>query len=366
MRRAAGLLTTCLAALLTVLVAGCGDAGAPAAGLSERTVAVTVSVSQFRDLETRLHSVGRVVSQNTPRISAEIDAPVVEVMVDAGDAVEEGQELVRLDTTALELNRREAAAEIQRLAASISNEERRVARYQDLRRREVLAEERLDDAEAALAAYRAGMAAAEARLAVVEDRLRKARVLAPFDGMVQERFVSVGDFAKTGSPLLALTDTRRLRAEMPFPETVGARVRPGLPLLIESAVAQGLVVEATVDHVRPEVGSLNRAVVAIAHLENPGPWRPEATIEAYLVVDRRPGAVVVPSVSIVTRPAGQVVYLLEPGETPVVRERVVEPGERLNGWTEIRSGLESGESVVADGAAYLVDGARVSVQGREQ
>ena len=58
-----------------------------------------------------------------------------------------------------------------------------------------------------------------------------------------------------------------------------------------------------------------------------------------------------------------VVYVLESADSDVVRERVVQPGARQNGWIEIVSGLEAGQFVVGDGAYYLSDGARVQVRG---
>ena len=61
----------------------------------------------------------------------------------------------------------------------------------------------------------------------------------------------------------------------------------------------------------------------------------------------------------VERPAGKVVYVLE-GER--VRQQVVEPGERQNGWIEIRTGVQAGLTVIADGAHYLSDGAEVEVR----
>jgi RND family efflux transporter MFP subunit len=222
-------------------------------------------------------------------------------------------------------------------------------------------QERLDDAEAQLAVYQASMAAAQARPAIVEDRLRKARLISPVNGMVERRHVSVGDFAKIGQPMLTLTDTEALRAELPFPETVGPQIRPGQLLRLESPVAPGLVVEASVDHIRPQVGSMSRALVVIADISNPGPWRPQATVEATALVERRSDAIVVPALSVVQRPAGDVVYLLQDGETPTVRQQLVEVGARQNGWIEIRSGIEAGAQVIADGAYYLSDGARVLV-----
>ncbi len=56
---------------------------------------------------------------------------------------------------------------------------------------------------------------------------------------------------------------------MPFPETVGAQLRLGQKLYLESAVAPGLKVEASVDHIRPQVGAMSRALVVIADVDQP-------------------------------------------------------------------------------------------------
>jgi len=342
-------------------LSGCGREGDERADGMEMREAVAVTVARARQQEVRveLYSVGRLVSLNTPLLAAEIDARVVEVLVDEGEPVVRGQELLRLDTTALELSRYEAQAGIQQLTASIANERRRVDRYRDLKTRDVMPQERLDDAEAQLAVYQASMAAAQARLAIVEDRLRKARLLSPVNGVVERRHVSVGDFAKVGQPMLTLTDTEALRAELPFPETVGAQIRLGQELALESPVAPGLVVQAQVDHIRPQVGAMSRALVVIAEVKNPGPWRPQATVEATALVEQRPQAVVVPLLAVVQRPVGDVVYLLEPGEVPTVRQQPVVVGARQDGWIEIISGVEAGTRIVAEGAHYLSDGARV-------
>jgi RND family efflux transporter MFP subunit len=333
---------------------------------SRNAVAVTLAEARRQEVRVELYSVGRLVSLNAPMLAAEIDARVVELLVDEGESVAQGQELLRLDTTALELSRDEAQAAIQQLAASIANEKRRVERYRDLESRGVMPEERLDDAEAQLAVYQASMTAAEARLAIVEDRLRKAHLISPVNGVVERRHVSVGDFAKVGQPLLTVTDTEALRAELPFPETVGAQIQPGQQLRIESPLAPGLVVEAQVDHIRPQVGAMSRALVVIAEVTNPGPWRPQATVEARALVEQRPDAIVVPVLSVVKRPAGDVVYLPQDGAPMTVRQQSVEVGARQDGWVEIKSGVEPGTRLVAEGAQYLSDGAVVALKEERQ
>jgi RND family efflux transporter MFP subunit len=279
----------------------------------------------------------------------------MEVLVEEGDTVQIGQPLVLLDTTTTELSRREAQAEIQRLQASIQNEARRVQRYRDLKTRDMMPEERMDDAEAKLAIDRAALEAAEARLS-------HATLVSPVDGVVDKRHVSVGDYVKIGGPLMSVTDTHLLQAELPFPETVGAEIAPGQAMFLTSPVAPGVVVEVPIETIRPQVGSLSRALVVLASVTNPGPWKPGATIEARVIIDRRPNAVVVPTIAVVRRPAGEVVYALDDPASRQVSERVVTVGQRKNGLLEITAGLEPGTVIVADGAPYLSDGALVTVR----
>jgi membrane fusion protein (multidrug efflux system) len=62
----------------------------------------------------------------------------------------------------------------------------------------------------------------------------------------------------------------------------------------------------------------------------------------------------------VLRPAGKVVYSIENG---TARQRVVETGMRQDGLQQILKGLNAGETVAADGAGFLTDGAAVAVRG---
>ena len=350
--------------LSTLTLFACSGNGADPTGKEKsfadsRVIPVRVVDAESREVLVEHYAVGRLVSRNAPSLASEIDARIVDVLVEEGEAVIQGQDLVLLDTTAIELAQREALADSERLRVTIKNEQRRVARYRDLKTRDMMPQERLDDAEAQLAVNEASLSAAEARLAINQDRLVRARLTAPFDGVVEKRHVSVGDFATVGKPLITITDTQSLWARLPFPETIGHQLKVGQELYIESAVAPGQIVQARIDQIRPEVGSVNKSLIVIAGVKNPGFWRPEATIEARVIIERRANAVVVPGVSVVSRPAGDVVYLLVSSH---VKQQAVVTGEFQDGWVEIRSGLNAGQLIVSEGAHYLSDGAVVNVR----
>lgn len=347
---------------LAICLSSCGGESADEPdAVGTRIVTVTVAEAATSEIREELFSVGRVVSRNTPTLAAEVNARVVEINVDDGQPVRQGQVLIKLDSTAFELAVQEAQAVIRQLNASIENGQTRVTRYRNLKTRDVMPQERLDDAEAALAVDQASLAAAEARLAIVRDRLAKTVVESPFDGVVERRHVSMGDYVREGGPLVSLTDIINLRVEMPFPETVGHLLKTGQVMQLESPVAPGLAVRAVVNEILPQVSATNRSLMAVSHIVNPGPWKPLATVEGVLVVDTRPIAIVVPYAAVVKRPAGDVLYRLDSLQNPVVHEVPVITGVRRNGEIEIREGLEHADIIVVEGARYLTDGAQVAV-----
>jgi RND family efflux transporter MFP subunit len=185
-------------------------------------------------------------------------------------------------------------------------------------------------------------------------------VLAPVDGVIQQRLVSKGTYVANGEALFQIATRAVLRVHLPVPETVLGRLRTGQTVYLTTPTAPGQTVTGTISELRPVVSTGSRAGEAIVELPNPGDWSPGASVVGRVVLERR-DSVVVPAVSVVLRPAGQVAYVVE-GDT--VRQRKVQVGERLGSELEIVSGLAAGDRIAVDGAAYLSDGAAVKL--REQ
>lgn len=107
------------------------------------------------------------------------------------------------------------------------------------------------------------------------------------------------------------------------------------------------------------INNESRAVDAIVDVPNTGQWRPGASVSAAVVVGTRPEALLVPELSLVQRPAGEVVYVVSDGKA---LQRKVQVGQRQQGMAEILAGLRAGETVAVDGAAFLTDNTPVTVQ----
>jgi RND family efflux transporter MFP subunit len=336
-----------------------GEGAASDTGEAAAILVTTASVVR-RDVEVWLDSMGKARSRTSPTLAAEVDGRVEAIHADTGDTVEHGMLLLEIDTSAQALERDALRADIQRFEAQIANEARRVERLKKLSSKDYVARTQLDDAAAQLAVYSAELKAAQARLAIAEDKIARARVQSHVDGEVEQRHVSVGDFVRRGDPLLDITEPEAMQVWLPLPETVAGRLARGQPVVLSSPLARDVRVEGRVDQLQPTVGSGSRAVTAIVDVTNPGPWRPGTTVNGRILVDRHQDARLVPAMALVRRPAGEVVYLVRGDH---VEARTVRTGQHLDGLVEIVDGLDGGETVAVEGAAWLTDGAKVRFAG---
>ena len=355
------LISLTVALLLALLLGACDkeESGDTDESADKNAVLISTHKARLIDLPIWLETVGQVHAQSAPTLAAEVEGRITMVTADTGDDIKEGQLLAKIDTSTLLLQRQAAQAGIERLEVHIANGVRRVDRLEKLSSRNLTSQTEFDDAREQLEAYRADYKAAEAQLAIVEDSLAKSHIITPVSGVIQQRFISTGDFVKRGQALFEITRPKHLQAWLPFPETVALRVKIGQPARIYSPLTPGEFAPGEVTELQPSVGLGSRAVMAIINLEDPGSLRPKATLSGKVLVETRKNAVMVPNISIVRRPAGDVVYLINNGKAEA---RSVETGHHKGNLVEIISGLDGNESVATDGAAFLTDGASVNIR----
>lgn len=354
------LLRALFISLVALLLSACSSEGSTGEDATANAKAVLISTSRVetKELPIWLETVGQVHSLSAPTLAAEVEGRITTITADTGDRIEIGQLLAETDTSTLLLRKQAAQASLERLEVHIANGKRRVDRLEKLSSKNLSSQTQLDDATEQLEAYQADYKAAVAQLAIVEDSLNKSRVIAPVSGVVQRRFITTGDFVKRGQALFEITRTDLLQAWLPYPETVALRIKIGQPTKIYSPLTPGVFAPGTITDLQPTIGNGSRAVMAIVDLENPGDLRPGATLSGQVLVETRRNAVMVPNLSVVRRPAGQLVYVINDDKAEA---RLVETGNNDAGFIEITSGLEGGEIIATDGAAFLTDGASVKI-----
>lgn len=340
---------------LAVLLAACGRE-APSKG--KPPTVITVAQAQVQKLELIQEAVGQIESETAPFVAAEVAGRVVKLHADVGQRVRAGQVLAELDTQDQQISQAAAAAEVARVQALLDNQERLVQRYRKLVQENFVSQTMLEMNESQLAALRAQLAAAQSQQQAAARGLSKARVTAPVAGRIESRAIAPGDYVTVGKSLFQIATTDALRVHVPFPETVAAQLKPNLPVRLRTP-ATDLAVTGRIRELRPMINNESRAVDVIIDVPNTGQWRPGASVNAAVVVGTRPEALLVPELSLVQRPAGEVVYVVADGKA---MQRKVQVGQRQQGMAEILAGLRAGEPVAVDGAAFLTDNTPVTVQ----
>jgi len=186
---------------------------------------------------------GVVVPDRRVTLSARLSGRIVEISAEAGDVVQAGRALVKMDDAELQAELAKAKASAALAGVELEQARRANARLQRLFKSRTVSEDALDEVRynAEAAAQRLGIA--EAEVARVQALIREMRVLAPFDAVVTEKLAELGQLAAPGEPLLVIEDHSRLQfrtrvKEQDIPRIeVGQRVQVRIDALSKATVA---------------------------------------------------------------------------------------------------------------------------------
>jgi RND family efflux transporter MFP subunit len=280
-------------------------------------------------------------------------------MVEAGDRVEEGAVLVRLDVGRPASAVQAAEAAVAQSEARLDQAKRELQRTKKLVQTGGLPEQRLDDAEDAvlLASAARDAALAEARLA--RRGLTEAVVRAPFSGTVVERSVELGEFLAPASPLLTLADTSLLKARVLLDPREALDIAIGAPASVSVFARPDEEFSGKVVRVGEVVDPRTRRLPVEIELEPHRDRLRPGLVARFSVQTAEPRMVIrVPLAGVFERFGTLYVYVVE---DDVARRRSVSLGEIRAGHAEVLDGIAEGDLVISDGVTRVVDGSEVHV-----
>lgn len=312
---------------------------------SRRAVPVETALAERGRAATLVSATGTLRAADAVVVQPEVGGRVVEVSFEQGQMVRAGTPLIELDKVIL-------AAERDKAEAALLLARENFRRAEQLARQGATAARALDEAQAAL---RSG----EAELALANARLERATVVAPFDGVVGLKEISVGRYVTPGDELVRLQRIDPLDLDFRVPERWLTRLRPGQTVRVAVDAVPGSAFTGTITALDPLIDVNGRAVRVRASVANPERvLRPGLFARVQLEIDERPDAVLVPEAALVLQAGGAVVYRIEEGRavaTPVTT------GVRRDGKVEITDGLAPGAVVVVSGHVRLRDRALVEI-----
>ena len=348
------LLSLCAAALVAC---GSDEVTAPESAAVPASLSVSVVTPQPGQMSQRVPAAGSVTAWEEMALGVEISGQRVEaVLVEVGDRVEANQPLLRLDTRTLQMQRRQAEAQLGQAQAQAKVASTNFGRAEELRGRGLIAVRDRDEAWAADEAAKANLRTAQAQFANANLQLDFATLRAPDAGLISWRGVQPGQLAMGGTELLRLIRQGRLEWRAEVTDRDLARIAPGSRAIVRAP--DGAALEATVRQVSPSLDARSRTALVYVDLPASEAFRAGMYAQGELLLGEL-DAMTVPAEAIVERDGYRYVFVLGKGD--VVEQRRIETGAREGGRVEVSSGLESAERIVVKGAGFLGDGDRVRV-----
>ena len=375
-------------------------AGGGRGGGSETLPPRNVKLVQAADrtLTQVVTATGTLAADEHAALSFRIAGRLAQLSIDLGSVVRKGQAIAKLETLDFQQRVETAEAALQqarvRLGLSPSgNDDRVVAentatvrqagavldssrairdRTRQLFAQGIQAKAELDRVESeykvAESRYQDGIEEVRNRQAVLLQRrselelakqqLQYTTLYAPFDGAIQEKRASVGEYLATGAPIATLVRLHplRLRAEVPERDSFG--IRPGLGVKV-SVEGDSNIYSGRVARISPTFQEQSRTLIVEAEVDNQhGRLRPGSFAKAELQTSSSQSVVTIPASALLTFAGIQKVFLNKDGKAI---ERTVVVGRKETDWVEITEGLKAGEMIV-DAPGNLIGGQPLIIQ----
>lgn len=307
--------------------------------------------------------VSTIKSRRSATINPQVDGNLVRIYVHSGDRVHTGQVLMEIDPAKQEATVSSSHATEQQKLAVFQYNQVEVERQRKLFEEGVSSRDAFDQAEQAYKNSRADYESAVAATLSQKKQLGYYRLAAPFDGIVGDVPVHLGDYVTPTTMLTTVDENRDLEAYVYIPTERVSQIRKGLPVLILDN-RENQLERTAIDFVSPQVDDQLQGILVKAPVRaDLGKLRNLQQIKARVIWTT--SSIPVVPVLAVTRLGGQTfVYVAtNQGGKYFAKQRPITIGDTVGNNYAVLSGLQNGERVIVSGTQFLMDGAPVQPVG---
>lgn len=341
---------------LCVAMTACGKKAAPAAAapafraLPVQTI--TVSSSPVPNWD---EYVATIKSRRSATLNPQVDGNLTAILVHSGQNVKSGQVLMTIDPAKQEATVKAQAATAQQKLAVYKYNQTEVERQRKLFAAGVISRDALDQAEQAYANSKADYDSAQASLATQQQLLGYYTIRAPFNGIVGDIPVHIGDYVSPTTLLTTVDENRDLEAYIYVPAERAADLRMGLPVEILDNNEQPIE-RTAIDFISPQVDNQLQGILVKAPVHSQkAAVRTDQLVKARVIWSTTPKPVV--PVLAVTRLGGQAfVYVAQnQGGHYFAHQVAITLGDTVGNDYAVLGGLKDGEKVIVSGTQFLAD-----------
>ena len=323
----------------------------PAFGQRGGPASVFVEPVQERDFAMRIEALGTLEPNEQVDLTLNAADRVSAIYFDDGDRVSQGK-------TLLSLAQREQVALVEAAEATYEEARRQQERLARLTEQQAVSQSELDQANRNLDSARAQLRAVQSRQ---QDRV----LVAPFDGVLGFRMVSVGSYVRPGDVVARLIDDSEMNLEFAVPSTFLRTLRKGTVIEARTDDLPGEIFTGTIASIDNAIDPVTRSVRVRATLPNPERLLISGMfVQVTLMADPRK-ALSIPEEAV--QPVGPRTFVFvveEEGNKLVARRKEVSLGLRQAGQVEVLSGLDLGDQIITEGLIRVREGGVIEVRDK--
>ncbi|MEL7541714.1 MAG: efflux RND transporter periplasmic adaptor subunit [Pseudomonadota bacterium] len=267
-------------------------------------------------------------------------------------------ERVRQGKTLLSLAQREQLALVESAEADVEEATRQLERVSRLAIAEAVSQSELDSAQRDLDS-------AEANLRALQSRQKDRVLVAPFDGVLGFRRVSVGSFVRPGDVIATLIDDSEMNLDFDVPSIFTRSIQPGTAIIAETDDLPGEMFLGEIETLDNRIDPITRSIRARASIPNAERLLRSGMFMRVTVTADPRVSLAIPESAV--QPVGprNFVWLVSPEDAILKARRMeVQLGQRAEGFIEVSSGLEQGDQVITEGIIRIREGSELRVQDK--
>lgn len=349
---------------LAFTVAGCEKkATPPSAGAGMQAMPVQTVAISIKPVPLSSEYVATVKSRRSATLQPQVDGRLTQIAVRSGDHVKSGQLLMSIDPLHQQASVDSQEATERQKKAIFDYNATELDRQKKLFEAGIISRELYDQAQQAYANSKADYESSVASRKTQEEQLAYYSIRAPFDGVVGDIPVHVGDYVSSSTMLTTVDENKDLEAYIYIPTERAAQVKLGLEVDILDT-SEKLIEKSKIDFLSPQVDSNLQGILTKAPVHfGPEMLRNSQLVKARVVWSTAPMAVV--PVLAVTRQGGQsfVFVARQQGGKFVAAQTPVVLGDTVGNSYSVTSGLNAGDRVIVSSTQFLVNNMPVMPMG---
>ncbi len=285
---------------------------------------------------------GSLLAYEEVDLKNEVAGRVVEINLPEGQSVKKGTLLVKLFDDDLQ-------AGLRKLQIQLAIQEKIYERQAELVKVNGISQNDYEQTGLQLNSLRAD-------IEIQKVLIRKTMVLAPFDGVIGLRNISIGAQVTPSTLLATIRSEDRLKLDFSVPEKYGSEIKPGMKINFTLS-NNSKQYEATVMGTEEGIEAATRNLKVRAVVENKSEHLlPGAFADVFLKLRENNDALMIPTQAIIPAEQSKSVIMVRKGKAHFV---TVKTGTREASTIEITEGLQPGDTIVTTGILFLKEGARL-------